>query len=100
MKNKLILLVLAILLIGLSKSFGQGFKPPSEGKAVVYFTRATNVIPSLKIRYYDIISLLMNFLRRTISDMSVIQESIILGCYSKVYFYRWKILCNCRFRSR
>jgi hypothetical protein len=42
MKKKITLLVLIPLFIGINQLKSQGFTPPAEGKAVVYFVRATS----------------------------------------------------------
>ena len=51
MKTRLSLL--AILVITSSQLFGQGFTPPAEGKAVVYFTRVTQLGLAVAFEYFD-----------------------------------------------
>ena len=41
MKRQKVFTTLSFLLISFAGAFGQGFQPPAEGKAVVYFTRVT-----------------------------------------------------------
>ena len=39
--KKLLFIVLIALLASVDTAFSQGFQPPAEGKAVIYFTRVT-----------------------------------------------------------
>ncbi len=46
-------MVLAIFLVPGTALFGQGFTPPAEGKAVVYFVRVTNLGFAVAFEYFD-----------------------------------------------
>jgi hypothetical protein len=52
MKTRLFLIVFCILLAGLSSTFAQGFQPPAEGKAVVYFVRVTSMGFAISFEYF------------------------------------------------
>jgi hypothetical protein len=47
------LVVLLILLMTGTVLYGQGFTPPAEGKAVVYFVRVTNYGFAVAFEYFD-----------------------------------------------
>lgn len=51
--KKLVQILFILLFAGSLHIYGQGFEPPAEGKAVVYFVRTTGIIPILQVRYYD-----------------------------------------------
>jgi hypothetical protein len=51
MKKNLLLLML-LLLVGASL-YGQGFTPPAEGKAAVYFVRVTSFGFAISFEYFD-----------------------------------------------
>ncbi len=53
MKTRLYLLLCLSLLTGFSTIFAQGFTPPSEGKAVVYFTRVTMYGAGVSFEFFD-----------------------------------------------
>jgi hypothetical protein len=52
MKTKSFLATLCLGLAGLTYIHGQGFKPPSEGKAVVYFARVTSYGFAISFEYF------------------------------------------------
>jgi len=52
MKTRFSLIAFCILLAGLSPVFSQGFQPPSEGKAVVYFARVTSFGMLVSIEHF------------------------------------------------
>jgi hypothetical protein len=52
MKTKKILTLLVVLLIGCTTIFAQGFKPPSPGKAVVYFCRVSAYGFAVSFEYF------------------------------------------------
>jgi hypothetical protein len=52
MKTKIAFILIIFMITGSSYSFSQGFLPPSAGKAVVYFTRVTNISPRLTFDYF------------------------------------------------
>jgi len=51
--RKFIFTVLLLSIIACSNVFAQGFKPPAEGKAVVYFTRITKYGFAITLDYFN-----------------------------------------------
>ncbi len=51
MKKKLYLFFAAVIMMAFN-SYGQGFKAPSEGKAVVYITRVAKLGAAVNFRYF------------------------------------------------
>ena len=47
------MLILALFATGLSISYAQGFEPPAEDKAVVYFVRPSGMGAAINFRYFD-----------------------------------------------
>jgi hypothetical protein len=52
MKTKFFFTLLIVVLTGLSSLFAQGFQPPAEGKAVVYFARVTTYGFAVSFEYF------------------------------------------------
>jgi hypothetical protein len=52
MKTKNLILTTLFLVISVSTVLSQGFTPPAEGKAVIYFTRVTRFAGSVSFEYF------------------------------------------------
>jgi hypothetical protein len=52
MKTKNLILTLTAIFFGIIPIFGQGFQPPTQGKAVVYFARVTKWGGSVGFEYF------------------------------------------------
>jgi hypothetical protein len=52
MKTRILLILLISILTG-GMIFGQGFKPPEEGKAVVYFVRVSNYGYAVSFEFFN-----------------------------------------------
>ena len=53
MKKRLCLTLACLLFAGLPFLLAQGFKPPADGKAVVYFVRVTSLGFAVGFQYFD-----------------------------------------------
>jgi hypothetical protein len=52
MKTRLMTCILILMMSGLSTIFSQGFQPPAEGKAVVYFVRVSAYGGAVAFEYF------------------------------------------------
>ncbi|MBC8320716.1 MAG: hypothetical protein H8E34_08340 [Bacteroidetes bacterium] len=52
MKTKLLVIITIIMLSSIFSLFAQGFQPPTEGKAVVYFVRVTHYGLAISFEYF------------------------------------------------
>jgi len=53
MKTKFFSILVLIILASFSNIFAQGFTPPSDGKAVVYFTRLNSIGAAVSFEYFQ-----------------------------------------------
>jgi hypothetical protein len=53
MKRKILLVFFILVLPGFSRLFAQGFQPPAEGKAAVYFIRVSNMSFGVTFEYFQ-----------------------------------------------